>query len=164
MLVGSSGWRSGVREVDSARAADRPQHRDPSRRGDVPIKSLHTDKAPAAIGPYSQAVVANGFLFTAGQIALDPVTGQVVEGDVVAQTEQVFKNLGSVLASAGPTWMGGVKSTVFLTDMHDFPRMNEVYARVMGDARPARSTVQVSGLPRGVLVEIDVIAAIPSAS
>jgi 2-iminobutanoate/2-iminopropanoate deaminase len=130
----------------------------------VPIKSLHTDKAPAAIGPYSQAVVANGFLFTAGQIALDPVTGQVVEGDVVAQTEQVFKNLGSVLASAGATWMDVVKSTVFLTDMHDFPRMNEVYARVMGDARPARSTVQVSGLPRGVLVEIDVIAAIPSAS
>ena len=130
----------------------------------MPIKSLHTDKAPAAIGPYSQAVVANGFLFTAGQIALDPVTGQVVEGDVVAQTEQVFKNLGSVLASAGATWMDVVKSTVFLTDMHDFPRMNEVYARVMGDARPARSTVQVSGLPRGVLVEIDVIAAIPSAS
>jgi 2-iminobutanoate/2-iminopropanoate deaminase len=130
----------------------------------VPIKSLHTDRAPAAIGPYSQAVVANGFLFTAGQIALDPVTGQVVEGDVVAQTEQVFQNLGAVLASAGATWPDVVKSTVFLTDMRDFPRMNEVYARVMGDARPARSTVQVSGLPRGVLVEIDVIAAIPSAS
>ena len=130
----------------------------------MPIKSLHTDRAPAAIGPYSQAVVANGFLFTAGQIALDPVTGQVVEGDVVAQTEQVFQNLGAVLASAGATWPDVVKSTVFLTDMRDFPRMNEVYARVMGDARPARSTVQVSGLPRGVLVEIDVIAAIPSAS
>ncbi len=130
----------------------------------MPIKSLHTDKAPAAIGPYSQAVVANGFLFTAGQIALDPVAGQVVEGDVVAQTEQVFRNLGAVLASAGATWADVVKSTVFLTDMRDFPRMNEVYARVMGDARPARSTVQVSGLPRGVLVEIDVIAAIPSAS
>ena len=130
----------------------------------MPTKSLHTDKAPAAIGPYSQAVVANGFLFTAGQIALDPVTGQVVEGDVVAQTEQVFENLGAVLASAGATWTDVVKSTVFLTDMRDFPRMNEVYARVMGDARPARSTVQVSGLPRGVLVEIDVIAAIPSAS
>jgi 2-iminobutanoate/2-iminopropanoate deaminase len=130
----------------------------------VPTKSLHTDKAPAAIGPYSQAVVANGFLFTAGQIALDPVTGQVVEGDVVAQTEQVFQNLGAVLASAGATWTDVVKSTVFLTEMRDFPRMNEVYARVMGDARPARSTVQVSGLPRGVLGEIDVIAAIPSAS
>jgi 2-iminobutanoate/2-iminopropanoate deaminase len=130
----------------------------------VPIKSLHTDKAPAAIGPYSQAVVANGFLFTAGQIALDPVTGQVVEGDILAQSEQVLRNLGAVLASADATWADVVKSTVFLTDMHDFPRMNEVYARVMGDARPARSTVQVSGLPRGVLVEIDVIAAIPSAS
>jgi 2-iminobutanoate/2-iminopropanoate deaminase len=130
----------------------------------VPIKTLHTDKAPAAIGPYSQAAVANGFLFTAGQIALDPASTQVVEGDVVAQTEQVFRNLGAVLASAGATWTDVVKTTVFLMDMRDFPRMNEVYARVMGDARPARSTVQVSGLPRGVLVEIDLIAAIPSAS
>jgi 2-iminobutanoate/2-iminopropanoate deaminase len=130
----------------------------------VPIKSLHTDKAPAAIGPYSQAVVANGLLFTAGQIALDPPSGQVIEGDVVAQTEQVLRNLGAVLASAGATWTDVVKTTVFLTDMHDFPRMNEVYARAMGDARPARSTVQVSGLPRGVLVEIDLVAAIPSAT
>ena len=129
----------------------------------MPIKSLHTDRAPAAIGPYSQAVVANGLLFTAGQIPLDPASGQVVEGDVVAQTEQVLRNLDAVLASAGATWIDVVRSTVFLTDMRDFPRMNEVYARVMGDARPARSTVQVSGLPRGVLVEIDLIAAIPSA-
>ena len=129
----------------------------------MPIKSLHTDRAPAAIGPYSQAVLANGLLFTAGQIALDPTSGQVVEGDVVAQTEQVLRNLGAVLASAGATWTDVVRSTVFLTDMRDFPRMHEVYARVMGDARPARSTVQVSGLPRGVLVEIDLIAAIPSA-
>jgi 2-iminobutanoate/2-iminopropanoate deaminase len=130
----------------------------------VPIKTLHTDKAPAAIGPYSQAVVANGFLFTAGQIALDPATTQVIEGDVVAQTEQVFTNLGAILAGAGATWSDVVKTTVFLMDMRDFPRMNEVYARVMGDARPARSTVQVSGLPRGVLVEIDLVAVIPSAS
>jgi len=130
----------------------------------VPIRSLQTDKAPAAIGPYAQAVVANGLLFTAGQIALDPASMQVVEGDVAVQTEQVLRNLGAVLASAGASWTDVVKSTVFLTDMRDFPRMNEVYARVMGDARPARSTVQVSGLPRGVLVEIDVIAAIPSAS
>ena len=129
----------------------------------MPIKSLHTDKAPAAIGPYSQAVVANGLLFTAGQIPLDPTSGQVVDGDVVAQTEQVLRNLSAVLGSAGATWTDVVRSTVFLTDMRDFPRMNEVYARVMGDARPARSTVQVSGLPRGVLVEIDLIAAIPSA-
>jgi len=129
----------------------------------VPTKSLHTDQAPAAIGPYSQAVVANGLLFTAGQIPLDPASGQVVAGDVVAQTEQVLRNLGAVLASAAATWTDVVKTTVFLTDMRDFPRMNEVYARVMGDARPARSTVQVSALPRGVLVEIDLIAAIPSA-
>ena len=129
----------------------------------MPTKSLHTDQAPAAIGPYSQAVVANGLLFTAGQIPLDPASGQVVAGDVVAQTEQVLRNLGAVLASAAATWTDVVKTTVFLTDMRDFPRMNEVYARVMGDARPARSTVQVSALPRGVLVEIDLIAAIPSA-
>jgi 2-iminobutanoate/2-iminopropanoate deaminase len=130
----------------------------------VPTRILHTDKAPAAIGPYAQGVVANGFLFTAGQIALDPASAQVIDGDVVAQTEQVLHNLGAVLASAGASWTDVVKTTVFLTDMRDFPRMNEVYARAMGDARPARSTVQVSGLPRGVLVEIDLIAAMPSAS
>ena len=130
----------------------------------MPIRSLQTDKAPAAIGPYAQAVVASGLLFTAGQIALDPASMQVVEGDVAVQTEQVLRNLGAVLASAGATWTDVVKSTVYLTDMRDFPRMNEVYARAMGDARPARSTVQVSGLPRGVLVEIDLIAALPSST
>ena len=130
----------------------------------MPIRATQTDRAPAAIGPYAQAVAANGFLFTAGQIPLDPVTMQVVEGDVVAQTEQVLRNLDAVLASAGAGWGDVVKSTVFLTDMRDFPRMNEVYARVMGDARPARSTVQVSALPRGVLVEIDLVAALPSSS
>src|SRR6185436_7636556 len=124
MLVGCSGWRSAAREVDSARAADRPQHRDPSRRGDVPIKSLQTDKAPAAIGPYSQAVVANGLLFTAGQIPLDPVSGQIVESDIVGQTEQVLRNLAAVLDAAGAAWTDVVKTTVFLTDMRDFPRMN----------------------------------------
>ena len=130
----------------------------------MPIRTTQTDKAPAAIGPYSQAVVAGGLLFTAGQIALDPSSMQVVEGDVAVQTEQVLRNLGAVLASAGASWTDVVKSTVFLTDMRDFPRMNEVYARAMGDARPARSTVQVSGLPRGVLVEIDLIAALPSST
>ncbi len=130
----------------------------------MPIKITQTDKAPAAIGPYSQAVAVNGFLFTAGQVALDPASMQVVDGDVVAQTEQVLRNLSAVLASAGVTWSDVVKTTVFLTDMRDFPRMNEVYARAMGDARPARSTVQVSGLPRGVLVEIDLVAALPSSS
>lgn len=126
------------------------------------LRTVQTDKAPAAIGPYSQAVVANGFLFTAGQIALDPVSGQVIPGDVVVQTEQVFRNLGGILAAAGAAWTDVVKTTVFLTDMRDFPHMNEVYARVMGDARPARSTVQVSGLPRGVLVEIDLVALLPT--
>ena len=127
------------------------------------IKTVHTDHAPAAIGPYSQAVVANGFLFTAGQIALDPATTQVVEGDVVAQAEQVFRNLAAVLATVGASWSDVVKTTVFLMDMRDFQAVNEIYARVMGDARPARSTVQVSGLPRGVLVEIDLVALVPAA-
>ena len=130
----------------------------------MPVRTVHTDEAPAAIGPYSQAVVANGFLFTAGQIALDPATMQIVAGDVVAQTEQVFRNLDAVLSAAGASWMDVVRSTVFLMDMRDFPRMNEVYARIVGDARPARSTVQVSGLPRGVLVEIDLVALIPQSS
>ena len=127
------------------------------------IETVHTDQAPAAIGPYSQAVSANGFLFTAGQIALDPATGQVVLGDVSAQSEQVFRNLAAILSRAGASWSDVVKATVFLMDMKDFPHVNEVYARVMGDARPARSTVQVSGLPRGVLVEIDLIVALPTA-
>ena len=126
------------------------------------LKTVHTEKAPAAIGPYSQGVVANGFLFTAGQIALDPATTQVVVGDVVAQAEQVFRNLAAVLDTVGATWSDVVKTTVFLMDMGDFPHVNEVYARVMGDARPARSTVQVSGLPRGVRVEIELVAAIPT--
>ena len=124
---------------------------------------VHTEKAPAAIGPYSQAVIANGFVFTAGQIALDPQTAQVVAGDVIAQTEQVFANLAAILAEAGAKWSDVVKATVFLMDMGDFPKVNEVYARVMGSARPARSTVQVSGLPRGVRVEIDLVAALPVA-
>ena len=122
------------------------------------LRTVHTDNAPAAIGPYSQGVIANGFLFTAGQIALDPATGQVVEGDVVAQAERVLRNLEAILKQAGATWTDVVKTTVFLQDMADFPRVNEVYARVFGEARPARSTVQVAGLPRGVLVEIDAIA------
>jgi 2-iminobutanoate/2-iminopropanoate deaminase len=126
----------------------------------VQLKPVHTDRAPAAIGPYSQGIVANGFLFTAGQIALDPATGQVVTGDVSAQTERVLANLTAVLSAAGATWKQVVKTTVFLNDMKDFPIVNEVYGRVLGDARPARSTVQVAGLPRGVLVEIEAVAAV----
>lgn len=122
---------------------------------------VHTAKAPAAIGPYSQGVVANGFLFTAGQIAIDPATGQIVAGDVAAQTERVMANLTAVLTEAGAAWSNVVKTTVFLHDMGDFPVVNEVYGRALGEARPARSTVQVAALPRGVLVEIDAIVALP---
>ena len=125
------------------------------------LRTVRTDTAPAAIGPYSQGIIASGFLFTAGQIALDAATGQIVGGgDVVAQTEQVMRNLQAVLDAAGTTWQNVVKATVFLHDMNDFPRVNEVYARALGTARPARSTVQVAGLPRGVLVEIDLIVAL----
>ena len=128
----------------------------------MPLKAVRTDKAPGAIGPYSQGIVASGFLFTAGQIAIDPATNQVVEGDVRVQTEQVLRNLSEVLAAAGCSWRHVVKTTVFLHDMNDFPAVNETYARVLGDAnKPARSTVQVAGLPRGVLVEIDAIAELP---
>ena len=125
------------------------------------LQIVHTDQAPAAIGPYSQGIVANGFLFTAGQIAIDPVTGQVVAGNVGAQTERVMANLAAVIATVGATWSDVVKTTVFLHDMNDFPVVNEVYGRALGNARPARSTVQVSALPRGVLVEIDAVVAIP---
>jgi 2-iminobutanoate/2-iminopropanoate deaminase len=125
------------------------------------LEIVHTDKAPAAIGPYSQGIVANGFLFTAGQIAIDPATGQVVTGNVAAQAERVMTNLAAVIATVGASWSDVVKTTVFLNDMADFPAVNEVYGRALGDARPARSTVQVAGLPRGVLVEIEAVVAIP---
>ena len=121
-------------------------------------RSVQTDAAPAAIGPYSQAIIAGGFLYTAGQIPIDPATGQVVEGDLVPQTRRVMDNLQAVLAAAGASWKDVVKTTVFLQDMADLPRMNEVYSAAMGDARPARSTVQVAGLPRGVRVEIELVA------
>ena len=125
------------------------------------IKTIHTDRAPKAIGPYAQAVIANGFLFTAGQIALDPATLTVVEGDVAAQTRRVLANLTAVLTAAGASWKDVVKTTCFLRAMGDFAAMNEVYAAVLGDARPARSTVAVAGLPRDVLVEIELVAALP---
>jgi 2-iminobutanoate/2-iminopropanoate deaminase len=127
----------------------------------VSLKIVHTEKAPAAIGPYSQGIVANGFLFTAGQIAIDPATGQVVTGNVAAQTERVMANLAAVLATVGASWTDVVKTTVYLHDMNEFPVVNEVYGKALGDARPPRSTVQVSALPRGVLVEIDAVVAVP---
>lgn len=126
------------------------------------FETLHTDHAPKAIGPYAQAVKANGFLFTAGQIPLDPVTMEIVEGDVATQTERVLANLSAVLAQAGATWGDVVKTTVFLRSMDEFAAVNTVYARILGDARPARSTVAVAGLPRNVSVEIELVAALPS--
>jgi 2-iminobutanoate/2-iminopropanoate deaminase len=124
------------------------------------VQIISTDNAPKAIGPYAQAVAANGFLFTAGQIALDPATMQVVPGAVAEQTERVFANLGAVLSAAGLQFTDVVKTTVFLRTMDDFAAMNEVYARHMGEHRPARSTVAAAGLPRDVLVEIELVAAL----
>lgn len=121
----------------------------------------HTDDAPAAIGPYSQAVSVDGWLFTSGQVGLDPSTGEVVEGGFEAQARQVLANLSAVLASAGCTFADVVKATVFVADMADFPVLNGIYAAAMGDHRPARSTVQAAGLPKNVRVEIDLVARIP---
>jgi len=128
----------------------------------MPLKKISTDKAPSAIGPYSQGIVTNGFLFTAGQIPLDPAVGKIVEGGIVEQTEQVMRNLQEVLRAAGASWGDVVKTTVYLQDLAHFPTVNEVYGKSLGDARPARSTVQVSALPRGALVEIDAVAVIGS--
>lgn len=127
------------------------------------VRAVSTEQAPAAIGPYSQGIVANGLLFTAGQIALDPRTGNFVAGDVVAQTRQVMANLAAVLSSAGASWSDVVKTTVFLVDLNDFRVVNEIYGSILGDARPARSTVQVAALPRGALVEIDLVATVRGA-
>lgn len=126
------------------------------------MKQVKTDKAPAAIGPYSQAIISGGFLFSAGQIALDPESGQIVDGGITAQTERVMANLSAVLSAANLGWGDVVKTTVYLHDMADFPKVNEIYGNLLGDARPARSTVQVAALPRGALVEIDVVAAVRS--
>lgn len=125
-------------------------------------KRIETEAAPAAIGPYSQGIVAGGFLFSAGQIALDPITGKIVEGGIVEQTTRVLQNLREVLAKAGATWTDVVRTTVYLIDLAEFPTVNEVYGKQLGSARPARSTVQVAALPRGGLIEIDLIAQIPS--
>jgi 2-iminobutanoate/2-iminopropanoate deaminase len=128
----------------------------------MPLKQISTPHAPSAIGPYSQGIVANGFLFTAGQIALDPATGKIVDGGIVEQTERVMENLQHVLKAAGVSWGEVVKTTVYLHDLSVFPTVNEIYGKWLGDARPARSTVQVPGLPRGALVEIDAVAVVAS--
>ncbi len=117
-----------------------------------------TKEAPQAIGPYSQALKVGGFLFTSGQIAIDPATGQVIEGDIAAQTDRVMKNLAAILKAGGLSLQRVVKTTVFLKSMGDFATMNEVYGRHFGEHRPSRSTVEVARLPKDVLVEIEVIA------
>jgi 2-iminobutanoate/2-iminopropanoate deaminase len=126
-------------------------------------QTIHTDKAPAPVGPYNQAILASGqLLFVAGQIPLDPVSGNIIHNhDVTKQTQQVMANLEAILVAAGATWTDVVKTTVFLTDLHDFVAMNQVYAEYFPAATaPARACVQVSRLPKDVLVEIDCIAVI----
>lgn len=124
------------------------------------METIRTDKAPAAIGPYSQAVLANGFLFASGQIALDPETGQLVGDTVVEQAEQVMRNVEGLLAAAGTDVNSIVKTTCYLDDINDFAAFNEVYGRHFADNLPARSAVGVAALPKGALVEVEVIAAI----
>ncbi len=118
---------------------------------------IATEKGPKAIGPYSQAIRANGFIFTAGQVAFDPATGQIVEGDVAAQTVRVLENLKAIVEAAGSSLDHAVKATVYLKDMGDFAAMNEVYARYFAKNPPARSTVEAARLPRDARVEIDLV-------
>ena len=122
------------------------------------IAAVHTDDAPGALGPYSQAIVTDGWIFASGQIAIDPATGSLVEGDVRVQSEQVLRNLKAVLQAAGGSLQTVVKTTVYLSDMSLFADMNAMYAKHFGDHRPARATVAAGGLPRGVDVEIEVVA------
>jgi len=124
----------------------------------MPNEVVSSEKAPKAIGPYSQAIVAGDLVFTSGQIPLDPKTQQIVEGDVRAQAERVMENLAAVLSAAGASFATVVKATIFLADLNDFAAVNEVYGKRFPSAPPARSTVQVAALPRGVRVEIDLIA------
>ena len=119
---------------------------------------IHTPDAPEAIGPYSQAVVVDEWVFASGQIPIDPATGELIDGDVAAQTQQVLSNLAAVLREAGSSLSNVVKTTVYLADMGTFTEMNAVYAEHFGNHRPARATVQAAGLPKAVDVEIDVIA------
>ena len=127
------------------------------------LVQVSTEKAPAAIGPYSQGIVVGGFLFSAGQIPLDPSTGEIVAGDVTRQAARVLENLDAVLAAAGSSRDRVVKTTIFLRDLNDFVAVNEVYAEFFGSHRPARSTVEVARLPRDSAVEIEVIAAVTPA-
>jgi 2-iminobutanoate/2-iminopropanoate deaminase len=125
----------------------------------LPKKHVESSQAPKPIGPYSQGVISGGLLFVSGQVPLDPETGELVKGDIEVQVERVLKNIMAILKEAkmGPEHV--VKATVYLADLADFPRMNEVYSRYLGKEPPARSTIQVAALPKGARVEIDVIAA-----
>ena len=123
------------------------------------LKKISTDKAPAAIGPYSQGIIANGFLFASGQIAIDPATGEINGTDIVTQAEQVMKNVGALLEAAGTDYANVVKTSCFLADMGDFATFNEIYAKYFTE-KPARSCVAVKTLPKNVLCEVEVIAVV----
>lgn len=123
-------------------------------------EAVQTDAAPKAIGPYEQAIRVNGFVFTAGQIPIDPKTAKLVEGGIAAQTRQALENLKGVLEASGSSMDHVVKATVFLKNMADFAAMNEVYGEYLGSSKPARSTIAVAELPRGALIEIDLVAVI----
>ncbi len=122
------------------------------------VKTIATDRAPQAIGPYTQAVSTGGVMYLSGQVALDPASGELVGGAIEEQAARALENLGAVLAAAGSGFDRVLKTTVYLIDMNEFAAMNAVYARYFGDSRPARATVQVSGLPKGARVEVDAIA------
>jgi len=132
-----------------------------SAQQDRGLRTVAVEGAPKAVGPYAQGIIANGFLYTAGQTARDPATGNPVSGDIVVQTNRVIDNLEAILKGAGCTLQDVVKITVFMTDLGDFAKMNEAYAARFGSHRPARSTVQVSKLPANAQLEIDVVARVP---
>ncbi len=123
------------------------------------MKIIHTKKAPAVVGPYSQAIEANGFLFCAGQIGLDPLTKEMVDG-IEKQTHQVMKNIAAVLEASGASWNSVVKTTIFLANMADYTKVNELYGQYFPENKPARSTVAVAELPRKALIEVEVIASV----
>lgn len=127
----------------------------------MPLEMIQTKDAPAPIGPYAQAVRAGGFVFLSGQIPIDPATGEVIDGDVSAQAEQVMKNLGAVLQAAGLGFDAVVRATIYLKDMGDFQAVNAVYGRHLGEHRPARAAFQVAALPKGAAVEIEMTAVAP---
>lgn len=122
------------------------------------LETVNTDKAPRPVGPYSQAVRAGGFIFVSGQIPLDPVTGEVAANDIAAQTRRALENLKAILEEAGSGLDKVVKTTLYLKDLHDFARCNEIYAEYFGENKPARSTIEAAALPKGVLLEIDAVA------